>query len=255
MSIHYLAVVLIGVFLGQGGNSLAANLSFPENLPGRIEYGEQGESIRILDEEKAIFEYPFDEFKNWAVKNWDNLFPKPPSFGNIVTIYPDDFAFFDRSASLSSDGKTLAFSVHRYFAASFASYVGIVDIDTREVNLINKTNMGNIDKLIWSKDGTHLAYTLHTGRAAGDYLSVDNMKEMIKKFTLSEDDIAKFISPLSDGYMPCFDILKWCPGTDRLIFTTSDPQSTESGKNKIYWSIDKQGNNLIKEGRFTKESK
>lgn len=150
----------------------------------------RAEAIKVLDDEgKEIFLYTIEEFKSRAKALWEDTFKEPPAFVEEEPVNPEDFTFFDETAALSPDGENLAFSVHRYFAASYISFTGVVTPETEETALINEENRGEVDKLIWSFEGEHLAYTLHTAKGEGTYLSNDNVLNREKEFTLSGDDI------------------------------------------------------------------
>jgi|GEM_PF-1863974 len=216
-----------------------------------IEYIAEGETIRVLDkEENVVFEYSIDEFKDWAKENWQDIFEEPPRFApNIpeTEVFPEDFGFFDRTASISPDKEKLAFSVHSYYAASYLSLVGIIDLKTEEPALTAEANRGGVVDIFWSPAGNHLAYALDTGRAQGDYLSVDNVTELEKEFTLSGEDILNVLQNSDYAeFMPHFRDLKWIDQGQRLKFTTDGPE-----EEALAWSIKTQGTDLKQETEKT----
>ncbi len=221
------------------------------NSERRIEYGENNQSIKVYETEELVFKYHIDDFQKWAEEEWETLFPEPPSFGDILTVHPEELTFFEKSAALSPGNEQLAFSLHRYFAASFMTFTGIVDLSTKKTDLVAAENMGSISDIMWSPKGTHIAYTLHTGRARGDYLSVDNVEKMEKKFTLSEEDIADVLQPDKEYFMPHFNNLQWTKDNERLNFTTRAP--SDGNDKKVLWSVNRKGNDVTIESREVKE--
>ncbi len=224
-----------------------------KELTKTIGYSEEGRVINIFNQKgDLVFEYSIEDFKSFAKKNWHEIFETPPRFAEDIEeteVNPETFYFFDRSASVSPDNKKLAFSVHSYFAASELSFISLIDIKTKEIKLIPEKNRGVVEKILWSPSGTHLAYTLNTARAVGDYLSIDNVTEMKKEFTLSGPDLLmvllnnqeKHQSRLFIEFMPNFREIEWLKGGQRLGFV-SDLYYFEEGIAK--WSIDLLGKDL-----------
>ncbi len=198
----------------------------PETIEKKLEYGGERGKILILDkEDNLILEYSIEEFNEWTKDNWD-IFEKPPQVG-MRDVVPGNFGWFDNTAIISPDFEKLAFSVHDYAVATFTSFIGIININKKEVSLVKNPIQGSIEDLVWSLDSNYLAYTLGTGRAQGDYLGVANIKKLEEVFLLSEKEV--------EITMPNFEDLAW--EQEKLFFTTHN----------IRWSIEKDGSNLQQE--------
>ncbi len=209
-----------------------------------VELREEGEIIEVLDEqEELVFEYSIDEFVEWAKLNWDDLFEEPPAFGEMREVNPDRFHRFDEGVSLSPCFEYLAFSVNDYAAASTISFVGLVDLKEKEVDLIRDSANGGIQNLFWSPQSSHLAYILDTARAQGDHISVDELEDMTKAFTLSGRDISQELGLEVEHIMPNFSDLDWIEEGQRLEFDTY----IHSEDRSFRWSIKKDGTDLKRE--------
>lgn len=213
-----------------------------------VEYADERKTIKVLNEEgEVVFEYTIDEFKNWAQDNWENIFEETPAFVEERPVDPQNFSFFDDAAALSPGGEKLAFSVHDYYAATFMSFVGIIDLETGEVSLVDEENRGQIDEFFWSPEGMYLAYALNTAKGGGFFLSNDNVDEMTKEFTLSADDIGETVDSENQISLPNFRELEWIEVEEetRLKFTADYLEDGQAGT--ASWSIDAQGTDLRKE--------
>ncbi len=205
------------------------------------------EVIKVLDKaEKVIYEYTIEEFKHWAEAHWDDIFEESPVFVEEEPVFPDQFMFFDDTAALSPDGEKLAFSVHRYFAATYMSFVGIVNLETEEVALVGEENPGAIQEFYWSHQGEYLAYALNTAKGEGTYLSNDNVINMEKEFILTGDDLEEaLITGEEQVELPHFKNLSWLEAQNRLNFTSD---VNVDGENEVInWSIEAQGSGLSRE--------
>lgn len=203
-----------------------------------LEYVNGGEAIRVILNGEIVFEYSVGEMRKWAKDNWNNLFDKPPSFGEIREVDPEHFYVFDGTASLSPDSSLIAFSVNDYAVATNISFVGVIEIENKNVSLIKDKNIGGVQKIFWSPKGDYLAYILDTGRAEGDYLSVDSVISMKKEFTFSEDDV--FGGRSTDFITPGFKDLRWI-GDEKLEFTTA----SEEGE-RVIWEAGTDGKLIFK---------
>ncbi len=203
----------------------------------------EGEIITVLDDQdNLVFKYSFDQFKSWAEENWEYVFEETPAFVEDKPVYPEDLrSAFDQTAAISPDNNKLAFSVHSYFAATFMSFVGIVDLETGETELIDADNRGQVEKLIWSPEGRHLAYTLHTAEAERFFLSTDNTVEMTKEFTLSGENLAKSVEEYGQT-LPRFRNIIWDKENKRLQFSADIAVNDKT--ETIDWSINPDGTNL-----------
>lgn len=237
-TIILLSALMIVIFLG------IAFLQKEEIMMSEktIEYVNQGETIKVLNEEKdVVFHFSIQELKTWAKNNWDDIFEKKPSFGDIREVNPDYFYRFDDTALLSPRYNYLAFSVNDYAVATNISFIGIVNLESGEMKLVNEKNIGSVQKFSWAPTETHIAYILNSARAQGDYLSVDSISKMQKEFTLSENEISKALNR-QDGLMPEFRNMGWIQKGQRLKFIANDHE----GKS-IQWSINFQGDDLKQE--------
>lgn len=211
-----------------------------ENLS--VEYAKDGmmtKELKVVNEgNEVLYKITIEELTEYAHNNW-NIFEEPPEVA-MRPVSPDNFHFFDRSASISPNNEKLVFSVHDYAALTEMSFVVVANINTGELSMVKEPVMGSIEKFIWSPDSKSIAYILGTARANGDFLSVDDIESMEKRFTLSEKDLLEVFKTThrnGDGFMPHFGNLRW--EEEKLFFTTNS-----TGKETVYWSIDKSGENL-----------
>ena len=206
------------------------------------------ETIEILDEaEQVIFEYTYEEFVDWAEDNWEDSFEEMPAFHEDYLVYPEDLhPYFDDTATLSPCGDLAAFSVHAYHAAAHMSFVGIVNLQTGEVDLVDQANRGQINEFHWSPGSDYLAYVLNTAGVREFFLTNDNVEQMSKEFTLDEEDIRGALNAGEyASFLPFFSDLSWWEDKNRLVFDTSTPECKEA--RLIMWSVDPQGEDLTKE--------
>lgn len=242
-----LYIIIFIIILTGFGYFLLKDNQFQE-MDLKIEFipneGIESEEIRILNDiDEIVFQLTLEELNQWTEENW-NIFEEMPEVGGRI-VNPAGFGFFDRAASISHDNKKMVFTVSDYALATTVSFIIIVDTESGEMGMINKLKMGNIEEFIWSEDSKLIAYTLGTGRAGGDFLSVDNAKELEEKFILREGDILEVLDPYEElvmvgQFMPLFRNLEW--SEDRLYFTTN---YLENGQ--VRWSINKDGRDLKKE--------
>ncbi len=182
-----------------------------------VNYSDDQKIIKVFNEqEDLIFQYSFSEFLDWAKENW-SLFEVAPEVGGRK-VDPENFWFFDKNASFSPSFDKLVFSVHDYAVASYASFIIILDIKTKQISLVQDYSSGFIEGIIWSDDGKYIAYTLATGRSWGDYLVVDNIIEKKQEFILSSKDFL-----IEENFLPEFDNLKWKNKT--LYFSVNLPNT------------------------------
>lgn len=207
---------------------------------------DEGREIKVTDRiDQTVLSFSIEDFNTWTVEHWDELFPAGVSFGELRAVEPGQFGRFDSSAVVSPDNKRLAWSVSGYAAATTISFVGVMEIDTGSIDLVKEEVMGSIEELIWSPDSTHLAYGLHSARARGDNLSVDNVLTLEKQFTLGIGALGLLdqLDPRPDideaQFMPDFRALKWSPDSEVLYFTTDHPENGD-----IDWRIDRDGSGL-----------
>ncbi len=208
-----------------------------------VEYNDEGTVIKIVDSlGEPVLTFSIESFRSWAKDNWD-IFEERPQIGTR-DVEPEYFYNFDRTATVSPDLSYLAFSVHDYALASYISFIGIIDLSTEKIDIIKDTAPGAVRKLLWSPEGSLIAYALETGRAEGDYLSVDNVKLMQREFILSEKDILAYLlekGEESSEFMPEFRDIEWIKEGDFLQFTTNLPENDAAT-----WNIRKDGKQLEK---------
>ncbi len=211
------------------------------------EEGIESQEIRVVDEEgNIVYQLAIDELVEWIENNWD-IFEETPEVGGRE-VDPSNFGFFDRFASVSPDKKKLVFSVHDYAVATMTSFVIVADLDSGELSMVNEPARGSIEGFVWSGDSEAVAYSLGTGRAAGDFLSVDDVVNMEKKFTLSEEDILELIDYDEElvevgQFTPFFRDLEWRDYSHgySLQFTSDDPDN-----GSLEWLIERDGSGLIR---------
>ncbi len=202
--------------------------------------GIEAHGLNVVDtkNDETIFSITLEELQIWMRENWD-VFEEPPEVA-LRPVEPENFSFFDASATISPDSEKLAFSVHDYSALTTLSFVLVADIESGDLSVVKDPVRGSIERFIWSADSKLVAYVLGTARAGGDFLSVDDTEELEKRFTLSENEILEAIGTEyenGDGFMPGFRELEW--KDDRLHFTTDSPHGVG-----IRWSIDRDGEGL-----------
>ena len=207
-----------------------------------------GEKIQVFDaEDQLIYEYSFQEFLAWAEDNWEDVFDEVPAFHEERPIYPEDlYPYFGKTAVLSPDGTSFSFVVSDYFAATDASFVGVVCMHFDQVSLVDEKNMGETAELVWSHDGAYMAYVLHTAVAQRNHLTVDHVESMTKEFTLGEEDLIKELDQENVGpFLPKFSQLNWHEEEMRIEFMSNAPEEIEA--EYILWSMDSKGEDLITE--------
>ncbi len=205
------------------------------------EEGIESQEIRVVNEEDEImFQLTIDELNQWTQENWD-IFEEEPEVGGRE-VDPGGFGFFDRVASISPNNRKMIFSVSDYAVATTVSFVIVADIESGEMGMIDKPAPGGIESFSWAEDSEMVAYSLGTARAAGDFLSVDNIVDFEREFILSEEELLEVLDPEEEmvevgQFMPVFQDLEWSEG--RLYFTTEHPE-----EDRTDWSVDKEGVDL-----------
>lgn len=242
-------IFLVLIILLAGGLYLL--IGSGEASEKRLEYAGEREVIQVFDaDDNLVLEYTIEEFNEWTEENW-GIFDEPPQVGGRE-VKPGNFGWFDRSAAMSPQYDKFVFSVSDYAAASYASFVGIMDAKSGELDMVREYSSGAISSIIWSPRGNHLAYILATGRAQGDYLVVDNVDNLEREFMLSGKDLLDFLGSKEDtaSFMPNFRGLNWIENGRRIEFTSNGPD-----EGLINWVIDNNGKGLrellIKERVFS----
>ncbi len=215
------------------------------------EQGVESQEMRVLNEaDEVMFQLTIEELNRWTEDNWD-IFEEPPEVA-MREVDPGGFGFFDRAASISPDNRRLVFSVSDYAAATTVSFVITADIESGELDMVDEPTRGSVEEYVWSEDGDLIAYTLGTARAGGDFLRVDDVRQMQKSFALSEEELLAVLDPDQElveagQYMPSFGELKW--RDDRLYFSTEHPDN-----DRVRWSVAADGSDLKMEDVVTYES-
>ncbi len=254
-----LASIFVILFLLVSVGIIFSSLREITEMEKTTEYVQKGEAIRVLEGEDVFFEYSIEEFREWAKENWDDIFETPPSFGEVRKVDPENFYRFDDNAAISPHSNFLALSVNDYAVATSISFIIVIDLNSEEVSLVGKENMGGVQSLHWSPDENYIAYILDTARAQGDYLSVDNRENMKKEFTLSGEDISNALTENGDGedgashlhFIPLFREVEWREELNRLKFITN---GYTEGCDGVRWSIDPQGRDLKMEEKIKKNT-
>ncbi len=175
-----------------------------------------------------ILNYSLDNFKNWAKNNWKQIFPQTPAFGEIRKVEIDNFNNFS-NLSMSNSKKYLAFVVSDYAVLTDISFIGLIDLKTQEISLVNNEVIGSPRDIIWSTDDYYIAYLIDTARNQGEYLRVDDILSLEKLRKIETIDISANDSEI-------FSYLVW-EDNNRLIF---------SGTFENKWQFDINNNELFK---------
>ncbi len=247
--IIFLLIVGVGYYTGQqiedpSDPNDSEEVTYERDFEFLPEEGIEAQKIKVVENGEEIYLLTIDELTEWADENWD-AFEEPPTVA-MREIDPTSFGFFDRAASISPDGKKIAFSVSDYSAATTTAILIIADLQTEQLNFVTDPAQGSIEVFNWSEDGSYLGYTLGTARAGGDGLRVDDVANLEKSFSLTGEDLFEVIDPEdetleSHQFMPVFNNLEW-DGED-LLFTSGHPETEED----VHWRIGADGEGLVVE--------
>ncbi len=206
-----------------------------------INYINEGEGIEVLDNSNIVYRLTISEFKAWAKENFSDIFEEPPSFGELREVEIDNFYNFSNTAVTSPLRNYLAFSVSDYAALTDISFIGIVDLNKKEISLVDEENIGAVQTMLFSPDENYIAYALDTARAGGDYLTVDNVVMRNKEFTLKEEDVLSLLDDeICEDFTPEFSNLYFI-NSNELYFTTRS-----CNEENLEWAIDIDNKNLKK---------
>jgi hypothetical protein len=202
-------------------------------------------TIQVKKEGQLFYIYTIEQWQEWAKKNWSTLKLKPIIMGELGVIgdEPEDFVQFN-SASLSLDKIKIAFAISsKEIALSTFSITGVLNLETKEVTIIPNILGGSVEKIIWSPNSTHFAYTIGTARAEGDKLSLDDVLNKKNNFVLDGERIGTILGETSPvHFIPQFRDLRWSFNGEKLYFKTNGKGS--SGETE--WVIDVDGTGLKK---------
>lgn len=233
-----LVLIIIGLVFIFWGTSLLRE----ERKELSVEIGEDLEGLEVIDSGGSIvFSYTIGEWRSWAEENWEKFLEEPIMIGD-EEMTPDRFYYFN-AAAVSPDFRKLAFATSAYAMATDVSLITVIDMDSLEKSMVSRDSFGQVNNFVWSPEGIHLAYVLDTARAAGDRLSVDNIEEMRKEFTLTDKDILQKLEEETvggQGLLPEFRDLSWSENGQKLFFVTNTGSSGQSAS----WSIAYNGSGL-----------
>ncbi len=210
----------------------------------QLEYVGEGietEGVKVLDDGEVVYQITINEIRDWTSQNWD-IFDEIPEVGGRE-VDPEYFGFIDRSASISPNGRKLAFSVHDYAVATTTSFIIIADLKDESLEMVREPVRGSIDHFVWSGDSNKVAYILGTARAGGDFLAVDDILNLERLVLLSEKDILDVLDP--DGvlvevgqFMPQFRSVDFYESS--LYFQSDHPKGPP-----VDWSFNFDESELI----------
>lgn len=244
LSLVLIILIIGGYFIFFNGSSKPQEET-PEDLTletVRKEENDRIHKLRITDATgREQFVYSIEDFNQWAAENWEDLFQEPPRVGGRQVN--TNFSFFNDNPDFAPSINKIVFFVNDYAAATTVSFIGVVDINSGETNLIPETIRGGVGNYVWSTENQYLAYKSNTARAVGDYIYVDDIKNMERSFTLSRDDVLQRFNTAEEesptGFNPEFRNLEW--KNNYLHFS-----STGLDKKEVQWKIDKEGSNLTR---------
>lgn len=197
----------------------------------QINFINEGEKIEVILDNNTIYSLTISDFKTWAKENWDSIFEETPAFGDLREVEVDNFYSFHNTAIISPLKNYLAFSVSDYAALTDISFVGIVELNEKEISLISKENIGSVQTMLFSPEEKYIAYNLDTARAQGDYLTVDNALNRTKEITISEKEILSAINSDCNEVYPQFSNL-YFRNDNELYFTAQN-----CDEEKIEWIL------------------
>ena len=199
----------------------------------------------ILQKDTEEFEvFSIEQWQQWAAENWDNFFPEPLIIAGTET-QPEDFYGFT-NVSLFPDEERIIFVAVMYRALTEASAIGILDLNTDEIFMININPAGRVEEIIWSPTGEYIAYALGTARDRGDALAVDDVVVKKNSFLLRHGQIA---SALEDSFpyafTPQFRDIEWSSDGKKLYFKTNNIGSQPGiAKGEVEWTVNADGTGL-----------
>ncbi len=191
----------------------------------------EGEKIEVLDSDNIVYSLEIEDFRVWAKENWSDIFEEKPAFGDLREVEIDNFYNFNNTAIISPLDNHLAFSVSDYAALTDISFIGIVNLNNKELSLINKENIGAVQSMLFSPEENYIAYTLDTARAKSDYLTVDSVISKTKEITISEKNILNVTAENCEELHPQFSNL-YFRNDNELYFT-----ALNCSEEKIEWIL------------------
>ncbi len=220
------------------GYVLSSQIEYVDLIDKKIAISEDDNVILVLDgEENTVFRYSIENWRGQVRGRWSSIFREPIEI-NGIEVGPDGFTRFTAVSPFPDGVKTMVFSVSTYAMPVDYSLFWTMNIATGETRILGERNKGVVGDIIWSPKETHFAYFLNTERAAGDYLTVDNIETREKEFTISGEEIMETLElDYEENFTPEFRSLRWREDGNRLFFATD---TNEEGV-VANWSIDPKG--------------
>ncbi len=232
-----LAVVTIGyVFSSQ--------INYVDLLNKRVAISEEDNSIVVLNEDNNIvLRYSVDNWRGQVRPLWKELLSQEMTFKERIT--PDSFTRFSAVSPFPDGLKTIVFATSTSAEEKDYSTFWLLNIGTKEITFFGEVNEGVVGNIAWSPKETHFAYYLNTEKGSGEYLTIDNIIEKKKEFTISGEDILAKLTEeeTEEEFRPEIRALQWDSRGERVSFTTN------TLKEDIFanWSISVTGTDLRRE--------
>ncbi len=226
------------------GYVLSSQIEYVDLINKEITISEDDDVLLVMDEDENIaFRYSIENWRGEVRERWDSIFREPMEIQG-TKVGPDGFTRFTAVSPFPDGVKTLVFSVSTYAMPVDYSLFWTLNIATGETRILGERNKGVVGNIIWSPKETHFAYFLNTERAAGDYLTLDNVETREKEFTVSGREILEALEvDYDEDFMPEFRSLRWREDGERFFFTTDTTEEEVSAN----WSIDLKGLNIRRE--------
>ncbi len=232
-----LAVVTIGyVFSSQ--------INYVDLINKKVAISDEDNAIVVLnDESNIVLRYSVDNWRGQARPLWRNLIAEGMSFDGEAVL-PDSFTRFSAVSPFPDGVKTIIFATSTNAKEQDYSLFWLLNIGTKELSFFGDANKGVVGNIAWSPKETHYAYYLNTEKGSGEYLTVDNIIEKRKEFTISSEDILKQLTEDDADYFNAeFRALQWDSRGERISFTTNTLEEEIFAN----WSIALNGTELRRE--------
>ena len=238
-SIVGVSLVIVGI-----GYFLYSQINYVDLVEKKILISENDQEIFVNEEGgETVFSYSVSEWREQVEGSWDDYFDQPLMI-NEREVTPSNFNRFTGVSPFPGGTKKLGFVVSTRDLFEDVSLFWVMDISSREIEMIGKENFGVIGNISWSPNGIYFAYYLNTEKAPGEYLTVDNALTLEKEFMIDREEILEAYEVEKEDYSPEFARLDWADDGNRLFFTTA---SIEDEEEEDKWSIMVDGSELKKE--------
>lgn len=207
----------------------------------RVTTSENDEEIIIFDGEEEIFKYSILDWREQVKGDWKIFFPE-----SIITdsgeVDEENFVWFSAVSAFPGISK-IGFSTSTYGMPTDVSLFWLLDVTTKEIKLIGEENWGVVGNIVWSSNGDYFAYSLSSKEKNGNYLTIDNVKNLQKEVVFSKEEIITAVQGewSSTLYFPEFRNLKWSEENENILFFTTN--SLEEGA-ELKWSFDVENKSL-----------